>query len=43
MDGIRAVTRKLNDQFASQAAMAIERSELYKKLRASEQRFRSVF
>ncbi|MBZ5514696.1 MAG: PAS domain S-box protein [Acidobacteriia bacterium] len=43
VDGIRAVTRKLIDQFASQAAMAIERSELYKKLRASEQRFRSVF
>jgi PAS domain S-box-containing protein len=43
VDGIRAVTRKLIDQFAGQAAMAIERSELYKKLRASEQRFRSVF
>jgi PAS domain S-box-containing protein len=43
VDGIRAVTRKLIDQFASQAALAIERSELYKKLRASEQRFRSVF
>ncbi|MBZ5546134.1 MAG: PAS domain S-box protein [Acidobacteriia bacterium] len=43
VDGIRAVTRKLLDHFAGQAAMAIERSELYKKLRASEQRFRSVF
>jgi PAS domain S-box-containing protein len=43
VEGIRAVTRKLIDQFAGQAAMAIERSELYKKLRSSEQRFRSVF
>jgi two-component system cell cycle sensor histidine kinase/response regulator CckA len=43
VEGIRAVTRKLVDQFAGQAVMAIERSELYRKLRASEQRFRSVF
>jgi PAS domain S-box-containing protein len=43
VEGIRAVTRKLVDQFAGQAAMAIERGELYKKLRASEWRFRSVF
>ena len=43
VEGIRAVTRKLVDQCAGQAAMAIERSELYKKLRASEQRFCSVF
>lgn len=42
-DGIRAVTRKLVDQIAAQAALAIERSELYKKLRASEQRFRWIF
>jgi two-component system cell cycle sensor histidine kinase/response regulator CckA len=41
--GIRAVTRKLADQFASQTALALERSDLYKKLRASEERFRSIF
>ena len=42
-DGIRAVTRKLVDQFAAQAALAMERSELHKKLAASEERFRSIF
>jgi two-component system cell cycle sensor histidine kinase/response regulator CckA len=42
-DGIRAVTRKLIDQFAGQVALAIERSELYKKLRTSERRLRSIF
>jgi PAS domain S-box-containing protein len=42
-DGIRAVTRKLIDQVATQAALALERSELYKQLRVSEERFRSIF
>ncbi len=42
-DGIRAVTRRLIDQIAPPAALALERSELYRKLRASEERFRSIF
>jgi len=42
-DGIRSVTRKLIDQVATQAALAFERSELYKQLRVSEERFRSIF
>ena len=42
-DGIRSVTRKLIDQVATQAALALERSELYKQLRVSEERFRSIF
>jgi len=42
-DGIRAVTRKLIDQVATQAAIALERSELYRQLRVSEERFRSIF
>jgi PAS domain S-box-containing protein len=42
-DGIRAVTRKVIDQVATQAALALERSELYKQLRVSEERFRSIF
>ncbi len=42
-DGIRAVTRKRIDQVATQAALALERSELYKQLRVSEERFRSIF
>jgi PAS domain S-box-containing protein len=42
-DGIRSTTRKLVDQIASQAALALERSELYKQLRVSEERFRSIF
>jgi len=42
-DGIRNVTRKLIDQVATQAALALERSELYKQLRVSEERFRSIF
>ncbi len=42
-DGIRSVTRKLIDQIATQAALALERSELYKQLRVSEERFRSIF
>jgi PAS domain S-box-containing protein len=42
-DGIRSVTRKLIDQVATQAALALERSELYKELRVSEERFRSIF
>jgi two-component system cell cycle sensor histidine kinase/response regulator CckA len=42
-DGLRAVTRKLIDQVATQAALALERSELYKQLRVSEERFRSIF
>jgi len=42
-DGIRTVTRKLIDQIAAQAAQALERSELYKQLRVSEERFRSIF
>ncbi len=42
-DGIRSVTRKLIDQVATQAAQALERSELYKQLRVSEERFRSIF
>jgi PAS domain S-box-containing protein len=42
-EGIRSVTRKLIDQVATQAALALERSELYKQLRVSEERFRSIF
>jgi two-component system cell cycle sensor histidine kinase/response regulator CckA len=42
-DGIRYVTRKLIDQVATQAALALERSELYQQLRVSEERFRSIF
>jgi PAS domain S-box-containing protein len=42
-DGIRSATRKLIDQVATQAAQALERSELYKQLRVSEERFRSIF
>ena len=42
-DGIRSVTRKLIDQVATQAALALERSELYQQLRVSEERFRSIF
>ena len=42
-DGIRSVTRKLIDQVATQAALALERSELYQQLRVSEARFRSIF
>jgi two-component system sensor histidine kinase EvgS len=42
-DGIRSVTRKLIDQVATQAALALERSELYNQLRVSEERFRSIF
>jgi PAS domain S-box-containing protein len=42
-DGIRSTTRKLVDQIATQAALALERSELYKQLRVSEERFRSIF
>ncbi len=41
-DGIRAVMRKLADQFACQVALALERSELQRKLQASEERFRSI-
>jgi two-component system, cell cycle sensor histidine kinase and response regulator CckA len=42
-DGIRAVTRKLIDQVASQAALALERSELYRRVQVSEGRLRSIF
>src|SRR5208282_2765818 len=42
-DSIRSVTRKLIDQVATQAALALERSELFKQLRVSEERFRSIF
>jgi PAS domain S-box-containing protein len=42
-DGIRSVTRKLIDHVATQAALALERSELYKQLSVSEERFRSIF
>ncbi len=42
-EGIRSVTRKLIDQVAIQAALALERSELYQQLRVSEERFRSIF
>ena len=42
-DGIRAATRKLIDQVATQAALALERSELFRQLRVSEERFRSIF
>ncbi len=42
-DGIRSVTRKLIDQVATQAALALERGELYQRLRVSEERFRSIF
>jgi len=43
VDGIRSVTRKLIDQVATQAALALERGELYQQLRVSEGRFRSIF
>ena len=43
LGGIRAVTRKLVDQVASQVAIALERSNLSRKLRVSEERFRSIF
>jgi two-component system cell cycle sensor histidine kinase/response regulator CckA len=43
VDGIRAVARKLIDQLAGQVAFAIERSNLYKRLRDSEEHFRSIF
>lgn len=39
-DGIRAVTRKLVDQFAAQAAFALERRELHAQLLAQEERGR---
>ena len=42
-EGIRYVTRKLVDQVATQAALALERSALYQQLRVSEERFRSIF
>jgi two-component system cell cycle sensor histidine kinase/response regulator CckA len=42
-DGIRSVTRKLIDQVATQAALALERSEFHKQVRVSEGRFRSIF
>jgi PAS domain S-box-containing protein len=42
-DGIRPVTRQLIDQVATQAALALERNELYQQLRVSEERFRSIF
>jgi PAS domain S-box-containing protein len=42
-DGIRSATRKLIDQVATQAVLALERSELYQQLRVSEERFRSIF
>lgn len=42
-EGIRSVTRKLIDQVAAQAALALERSDLYQQLRVSEERFRSIF
>jgi PAS domain S-box-containing protein len=42
-EGIRALTRKLIDQVAAQAALALERSELYRQQRVSEERFRSIF
>ncbi len=42
-DGIRAVTQKLVEQCALQAALAIERSELFRQLQSSEERFRSIF
>ncbi len=41
--GIHFVTRKLIDQVATQAALALERSALYTQLRVSEERFRSIF
>jgi PAS domain S-box-containing protein len=43
VDGIRAVTRKLVDQVATQVAAGLQRSDLFKKLQASEERFRSIF
>ncbi len=43
LDGFRVVTRKLVDQIAGQVALGLERSELYKKFRYGEERFRSIF
>ena len=42
-DGIRFATRSLVGHVANQAAQAFERDELFKQLRASEERFRSIF
>ncbi len=42
-DSIRPLSRILIDQIATQAALAMERSELYRELRVSEERFRSIF
>jgi PAS domain S-box-containing protein len=43
LDGIRAVTRKLVDQVATQVTAGLHRSDLFKKLQASEERFRTIF
>jgi len=42
-DGIRAATRKLIDQVAHQVALALDRTSLSRELRASEERYRSIF
>ena len=42
-DGIRAATRKLVDQLASQVVLALERTDLHHSLQESENRFRSIF
>ena len=42
-DGMRSATRQLIDQIATQAALALERSELYQQQHVSEERFRSIF
>lgn len=42
-DSIRPLSRILIDQIATQAALALERGELYQQLRVSEERFRSIF
>ncbi len=42
-EGIRAMTRKVIDQVAHPIALALERGNLSRELRASEDRFRSIF
>jgi len=43
VEGIRAVTRKLVDQVATQVTAGLQRSDLFRKLQASEERFRTIF
>ncbi len=42
-ESIRPLSRILIDQVATQTALALERGELYRQLRASEERFKAIF